>query len=62
MKMPKKISRTAVIIYCIILLGFFIYGFVTISKNCYNSMHSDKMIVFEADSEGLTIMNHRFRF
>lgn|GEM_PF-3885609 len=62
MKMPKKISRTAVIIYCVFLLGFFIYGFVTINVNCYNSMHTDKMTVFEADGEGITIMNHRFLF
>ena len=61
MKMPKiKISRTFTVVYCIILLMGFIYGMTAVSVNCYNSMNSEPMIVFEMNEDSVIIMNRIF--
>lgn len=61
MKMPKiKISRTFTVFYCVILLMGFIYGMTAVNVNCYNSMNSEPMIVFEMNEDSVIIMNRSF--
>lgn len=43
-----KISRTAAVLYCIVLLIGFLYGLSTVYVNCFNSMNADRITAFGA--------------
>lgn len=41
-----KISRTAAVLYCIVLLIGFLYGLSTVYVNCFNSMNAEQITAF----------------
>ena len=43
-----KISRTAAVLYCIVLLIGFFYGLSTVYVNCFNSMNAEQITAFGA--------------
>lgn len=43
-----KISRTAAVLYCIVLLIGFLYGLSTVYVNCFNSMNAEQITAFGA--------------
>lgn len=43
-----KISRTAAVLYCIVLLIGFLFGLTEIYVNCFNSMNADRITVLDA--------------
>lgn len=43
-----KISRTAAILYCAVLLTGFLYGLSVIYVNCFNSMNAEQITAFGA--------------
>lgn len=43
-----KISRTAAVLYCIVLLIGFLYGLSTVYVNCFNSMNAERITAFGA--------------
>lgn len=55
----NKVRRAAIyIVSSAALLAALLYGYITVSVNCYNSMHSEKMTVlkfYETDN-GLCIV------
>lgn len=54
-----KARRAAIYIVSVAtLLAALLYGYVTVSVNCYNSMHSEKMTVlkFYETNDGLCVV------
>ena len=43
-----QISRTAAVLYCIVLLIGFFYGLSTVYVNCFNSMNAEQITAFGA--------------
>lgn len=43
-----KISRTAAVLYCIVLLIGFLYGLSAVYVNCFNSMNAEQITAFGA--------------
>lgn len=65
-KEERRKRRTAYFLSAVLLSGMFTYGFVTVYRNCYNSMNAEPMTVFrfyQTDSGiSLVILNHRIDF
>ena len=65
-KEERRKRRAAYFLSVVLLSGMFTYGFVTVYRNCYNSMNSEPMTVFrfyQTDSGiSLVILNHRIDF
>lgn len=55
----SKVRRAAIYAaFVIAALAALLYGYITVSVNCYNSMHSDKMTVlkFYDTPQGLCVV------
>ncbi len=65
-KEERRKRRAAYFLSAVLLSGMFTYGFVTVYRNCYNSMNAEPMTVFrfyQTDSGiSLVILNHRIDF
>lgn len=65
-KEERRKRRTAYFLSAVLLSVMFTYGFVTVYRNCYNSMNAEPMTVFrfyQTDSGiSLVILNHRIDF
>lgn len=65
-KEERRKRRAAYFLSAVLLSGMFTYGFVTVYRNCYNSMNAKPMTVFrfyQTDSGiSLVILNHRIDF
>ncbi len=54
----KTRRRIFCTLYYIILSIAFIYGVVTVHINCYNTMHSEPMVVFEVSDDRIILLGH----
>lgn len=65
-KEERRKRRVAYFLSAVLLSGMFTYGFVTVYRNCYNSMNAEPMTVFRFYQTGsgisLVILNHRIDF
>lgn len=65
-KEERRKRIAAYFLSAVLLSGMFTYGFVTVYRNCYNSMNAEPMTVFrfyQTDSGiSLVILNHRIDF
>lgn len=43
-----KISRTAAVLYCVVLLMGFLFGYSVIYVNCFNSMNAEPITIVGA--------------
>lgn len=53
-----KISRTAAVLYCIVLLIGFLFALSEVYVNCFNSMNADRITAFgaaEKAAEGIIL-------
>lgn len=65
-KEERRKRRAAYFLSAVLLSGMFTYGFVTVYRNCYNSMNAEPMTVFRFyqtySGISLVILNHRIDF
>lgn len=66
--MTREQKRSRMIAYSLIITAMsiaFVWGFITVYKNCYNSMHSEPMVVFSVSAEGnhteIIFLNKKYR-
>lgn len=66
--MTREQIRARIIAYSLIITGIsitFLWGFITVYKNCYNSMHAEPMVVFSISSENnsteVIFLNKKYR-
>lgn len=51
-----KISRTAAVVYCIVLLIGFIFGLSEVYVNSFNSMNAEQITLFDAILSALHLL------
>lgn len=66
--MTHEQIRSRIIAYSLIITAMstaFVWGFITVYKNCYNSMHAEPMVVFSISSENnsteVILLNKKYR-
>lgn len=66
--MTREQIRSRIIAYSLIITAMsiaFMWGFITVYKNCYNSMHAEPMVVFSISSENnsteVIFLNKKYR-
>lgn len=51
-----KISRTAAVVYCIVLLIGFVFGLSEVYVNSFNSMNAEQITLFDAILSALHLL------
>lgn len=66
--MTREQIKSRIIAYSLIITAMsiaFVWGFITVYKNCYNSMHAEPMVVFSIRSENdrteVIFLNKKYR-
>ena len=66
--MTREQIKSRIIVYSLIITAMsiaFMWGFITVYKNCYNSMHAEPMVVFsvsyENNSTEVILLNKKYR-